>query len=135
MGISIGLPFSFTSGGGVYATSDERKQWQDIVVATIMTAPLERVMRPTFGSYAGTVLHENEDSAMVDAKSAVTSSFNTWIPSLKLLSVNCYMNYELLNDPAMVISVEYETPSKAQDSITVRVGTFNRSGELLEERN
>lgn len=134
MGISINLPFQFTNTGGIATTSDERKQWQDRVVATVMTLPTERVMRPTFGSAAGGVILENETTATSEAADAVRMSFNTWFPNLKLLSVNCYMDYTLLPDPAMVISIEYQLPSKEKDTVTVRVGTFNRSGELLEER-
>jgi hypothetical protein len=38
-----------------------------------------------------------------------------------------------LDDQVFVVSVDYELPNKQKDSVTAKIGTFSRSGELLQE--
>ena len=134
MSNSISLPFSFTSGGSVNTSSSESKQWSDRVLGTIFTQPLDRIMRPGFGSYATSAVFEPEGTVVDFVTRTVTAAFNEFLPNLTLLNVAVTKETTSgLDDPALVISVEYELPSKQIDTVTTKVGIFTRAGELIQE--
>lgn len=134
MANTISLPFSFNAAGNVNTTSLDSKQWSDRVLGSIFTQPLDRVMRPGFGSYAIQAVFEPEGTVVEFITRTVTSAFNEFLPQLTLL--NIAVTKESGNDLAdsvVVVSIEYELPNKQVDTVTTKVGLFTRTGELIQE--
>lgn len=133
MGSVISLPFSFTVSGGVNTTNLVSKTWSDRVLGVIFTAPNERVMRPNYGSLAKSSLFEPEGAVAEYVNRAVTSAFNQYLPELSLLSVKVTKEYGELGNEGFVIYVDYMLPNKQTDSVTAKIGSFTRAGELIQE--
>jgi len=129
----IALPFSFTTSGGVNSTNLVSKTWSDRVLGVIFTSPSERVMRPNFGSLAKSSVFEPEGSVGEYVRRAITSAFNQYLPELSLISVKVVKEYGELGDEGFVIYVDYVLPSKQKDSVTAKIGSFTRAGELIQE--
>lgn len=133
MGSVISLPFSFTVSGGVNTTNLLAKTFSDRVLGVIFTAPNERVMRPNYGSLAKSSLFEPEGVVAEYVDRAVTSAFNQYLPELSLLSVKVTKESGELGDEGFVIYVDYMLPNKQTDSVTAKIGSFTRAGELIQE--
>lgn len=133
MGSVISLPFSFTNSGGVNTTNLVSKTFSDRVLGVIFTAPNERVMRPNYGSLAKSSLFEPEGVVAEYVDRAVTSAFNQYLPELSLLSVKVTKEGGELGDEGFVIYVDYMLPNKQTDSVTAKIGSFTRAGELIQE--
>jgi hypothetical protein len=63
----------------------------------------------------------------------VTSAFNQYLPELSLTSVKVVKEYGELGDEGFVIYVDYVLPNKQIDSVTAKIGSFTRAGELIQE--
>jgi phage baseplate assembly protein W len=133
MGSVIALPFSFTTSGGVNTTNLVSKTFSDRVLGVIFTAPNERVMRPNYGSLAKSSIFEPEGVVAEYVDRAVTSAFNQYLPELSLLSVKVTKEGGELGDEGFVIYVDYMLPNKQTDSVTAKIGSFTRAGELIQE--
>lgn len=134
MGISISLPFSFNTSGAINTNNLESKQWADRVLGAVFTRFGERVMRPNYGSIAADSLFEPEGSVVDFITQTVTASFGEFLPELKLLKVEIEKEPTTgLTDLVLTVSVEYRLPNKQVDSITTKIGSFTRAGELIEE--
>jgi hypothetical protein len=131
--VSITLPFLFNNGGGTSSTYNYRQQYQDLVIATLMTRPGERVRRPTFGTRLSEVVLDSESDAIVVAKDAVTRGFNLFLPDLTLNYVDAKIVQIGSNDTALSVTIDYELPTKETDQVTLKVGAFNQSGDLIRE--
>jgi phage baseplate assembly protein W len=133
MSYAIALPFAFTSSGGVNTTNLVSKTWSDRVLGVIFTLPSERVMRPNFGSLAKSAVFEPEGAVSEYVRRAVTSAFNQYLPELSLNSVKVVKESGELGNEGFVIYVDYLLPNRQQDSVTAKVGSFTRAGELIQE--
>jgi phage baseplate assembly protein W len=129
----IALPFSFTASGGVNSTNLVSKTWSDRVLGVIFTLPSERVMRPNFGSLAKASVFEPEGVVREFVSRTVTSAFNQYLPELSLTSVKVVKEYGELGDEGFVIYVDYVLPNRQTDSVTAKIGSFTRAGELIQE--
>jgi phage baseplate assembly protein W len=129
----IALPFSFTTSGGVNSTNLVSKTWSDRVLGAIFTLPSERVMRPNFGSLAKASVFEPEGVVREFVSRTVTSAFNQYLPELSLTSVKVVKEYGELGDEGFVIYVDYVLPNRQTDSVTAKIGSFTRAGELIQE--
>jgi hypothetical protein len=63
---------------------------------------------------------------------AITSAFNQYLPELSLLSIKVTKEEAELGDEGFVIYVDYMLPNKQTDSLTAKIGTFTRAGELIQ---
>jgi phage baseplate assembly protein W len=134
MGTAISLPFSFNAAGAISVSSLESKQWADRVLAVIFTRFGERMMRPNFGSLTSESIFEPEGEVVDFVQRAVTSAFGEFLPELKLLNVSITDEDGIgLNELVLTVSVEYRLPNKQVDTVTTKVGSFTRAGELIEE--
>lgn len=134
MGVAISLPFVFNSSGAINTNNLDSKQWADKVLSVVFTRFGERVMRPNFGSLTGEAVFEPEGSVVDFVNQAVTSAFGEFLPELKLTKVEITDgDTSGLNELVLTISVEYRLPNKQVDTITTKIGSFTRAGELIEE--
>lgn len=133
MGTTISLPFSFNVSGAVNTTASYQRQWADRVLGVLFTLPGERVMRPSFGSQAKAAVYEPEGVVGEFVTRTVTAAFGQFLPELSLSGVKVTTENGGLDDQVFVVSVDYELPNKQKDSVTAKIGTFSRSGELLQE--
>lgn len=133
MASSISLPFSFNIAGSVNSTTLESKAWSDKVLGVIFTMPADRVMRPTYGSYAMGAVFEPEETVVEYVTRTVTAAFSQYLPELSLRGVYITNENQGLGDEGVVISVDYELPNKQIDTITTKIGSFTRTGELIQE--
>lgn len=134
MGVAISLPFSFNTAGAVSTSNVESKQWADRVLGVIFTRFNERVMRPNFGSLTPNAVFEPEGSVYEFVRQAVTSAFGEFLPELELREILITDEEGLgLNELVLTVSVEYKLPNKLVETITTKVGSFTRAGELIEE--
>jgi phage baseplate assembly protein W len=128
----ISLPFSFSVSGGVNTTTLLSKTWSDRVIGVIFTEPSERSMRPNYGSLARGCVFEPEGVVGEFLNRAITSAFNQYLPELSLLSIKVTKEEAELGDEGFVIYVDYMLPNKQTDSLTAKIGTFTRAGELIQ---
>lgn len=134
MGVSISLPFLFNGSGAINTNTLEAKQWADKVLSVVFTRFGERVMRPNFGSLTGESVFEPEGSIVDFVTQAVTSAFGEFLPELKLTKVEVSNeSKDNLNELVLTVSVEYRLPNKQIDTVTTKIGSFTRAGELIEE--
>jgi phage baseplate assembly protein W len=133
MSTNLSLPFNFNSGGGTDVTVNERKMYSDRVVATLLTPIGSRVQRPTFGSELPNIVMENETEAIKRATDTVRSSFALFLSALTLLDVSARIDTTDKNNAYLVLTIDYELPTKAKDQVTLKVGTFTRSGDVIQE--
>lgn len=134
MGTAISLPFSFNSAGAINTNNLESKQWADRVLGVLFTRFGERPMRPNFGSLASESVFEPEGSVVEFVTEAITSAFGEFLPELKLGAIQI-SNEEGrgLNELVLTVSVEYTLPNKQVETVTTKIGSFTRAGELIEE--
>ena len=90
-------------------------------------------MRPNFGSLAKSSVFEPEGNVGEYVRRTVTSAFNQYLPELSLTSVKVVKEYGELGDEGFVIYVDYVLPNKQIDSVTAKIGSFTRAGELIQE--
>ena len=104
--------------------------WQDRVVLVVMTKLNEKLMRPAFGSKAGSTVFENTTDAMVMIKQGITSAFARWLPDLTLVKVS---GYEDKNENALILTVSYSYINSQVQTVNIKTALINRSGDILLE--
>lgn len=134
MGTAISLPFSFNTSGAINTNNLDSKQWADKVLGAVFTRFGERVMRPNYGSIVSDSLFEPEGSVVDFVQQTITAAFGEFLPELKLIRVEIEKEPNSgLTDLVLTVSVEYRLPNKQIDTITTKIGSFTRAGELIEE--
>ena len=133
MATSISLPFGFNISGAVNTTSLIEKTWADRVYGVLFTMPMDRVMRPSFGSYVMGAVFEPQDTVVEYVNRTASAVFAQYLPELTLLGVYITDENQGLGDEGVIISVDYELPNKQVDTITTKIGTFTRTGDLIQE--
>jgi phage baseplate assembly protein W len=132
MAVTISLPFSFNSSGAINTTASPQRQWADRVLGALFTMPGERVMNPSFGSLAKSSVFEPEGVVAEYITRTVSAAFGQYLSELTLLDVSVTKEDELGNE-YLIVSVNYELPNREEESITTKIGTFSRTGELIQE--
>ena len=129
---AISLPFSLNESYGISFTSNENKIWKDRVFLAISTALYERVMRPSYGTQVKQAIFENEAVASSLLDATIRQTFNTWLPALSLISIT--PEYDE-GTGQFSITINYLLPNDKTDEVSIKVGTFTRTGELVEGNN
>lgn len=127
---AITLPFGFDASGGVSYAVDEQKIWQDRVAIVVLTKLRERVMRPTFGSSVPNVVFENLSAGFTLAKQAIESSFTTWLPQLRLVSVTGEVDESA---SAIYIQITFKYREENETTVRLKTAILNRAGETILE--
>jgi hypothetical protein len=127
---AIILPFSLDSSGSILSSSDQRAIWQSRVTSAVMTEVGERVFRPEYGGRIKTSLFENS----VDAKNLIEASiqgvFKNYLQYLVLNNVRSSMDAQT---GVLSVTLDYTLPNKENAQVSLRIGTLNRSGDIIQE--
>jgi phage baseplate assembly protein W len=126
---AISLPFSLSESYGISFTSNENKIYRDRVFLAVSTSLYERVMRPSYGTQVRQAIFENEAVASTLLDASIRLAFNTWLPDLSLISINPEY-FEETGEFSMTIN--YLLPNEQTDEVSIKIGTFTRTGELVE---
>lgn len=127
----ISLPFSFDASGGVSYTQDDKKIWQDRILLAVMTSLGERVMRPGYGTLVNAGSFEVNDDAMALIKQEISGAFAKALPSLTLSDVVGSIDP---TDGTLSLNIIYKYGiSTTTESLIVKTGTFNRTGDVIME--
>jgi phage baseplate assembly protein W len=133
MATAIALPFGFNISGAVNTTSINEKFWADRVYGVLFTLPMDRVMRPSFGSYTMGAVFEPQDTVVEYVNRTAAAAFAQFLPELTLVGIYITDENQGLGDEGVIISVDYELPNNQVDTITTKIGTFTRTGDLIQE--
>jgi len=127
---AIVLPFSIDDSGSILSSNDQRVIWQSRVTAAVMTEIGERVFRPQYGGTLKESLFQNEAEAIKTATDSVTAVFSTFLKALVLKNVSAIMNEQ---EGTLSLTISYTLPNKENGQVSLKTGTLNRSGDVIQE--
>lgn len=132
MSKAISLPFTFDiSSGGITATTDTAKIWQDRVIVAVMTNIGERVMRPTFGSDAPKTVGHNLSDAISIISQSVSVAFSRWLTDLDLLETNGFTDP---TDGYLIVQIKYRYRAQSiNQTVNIKTAILSRSGDVILE--
>ena len=123
----INIPFDLSTYGSVGQIADNDVQvWRNKITAIFSIAPNERVWYHNYGADLTGLLFEPSPVAIEDARAAISEVFVSWLPTLKLLDIAAA--YDSTN-AAIVITLTYQVPSGAVDSVKISNASLTISGE------
>jgi phage baseplate assembly protein W len=101
--MDVRFPFGFQASGTAQA-ADEDRHVRDLIEQVLLTAPGERVNRPTFGTGSGQLVFQpNSDTLAIAQQKMIQANLQQWLSDL--LAVN---NVTVQNqDAQLVITVQY----------------------------
>ena len=130
MNNSISLPFALTPHGSVETATTTEKVWQDRVLSAVMTGLGERAMRPAYGTDIVKSPFEpsGQMAGLITQEIEVTFAKN--LPLLTLISA-----YTQVDDVAgtVISTIEYRLPSGQATISTIKTGTIDRTGTVIQE--
>lgn len=102
--VDVAFPFGFDTSGRTAAPATQDQHIVDLIEQVLLTAPGERVNRPTFGSGTGQlVFAPNSDSLATVQKALIQGNLQLWLSDL--ISVQ---SVQVSNDDAtLLITVQY----------------------------
>lgn len=123
----IGQPFSVDQFGEISYTQDQSRATEWHVLAILLTAPGERVMRPNFGAGLLRFVFENDDPLTVAGLQADASTqIQVYEPNVSLDSLSAEQDS---NNPGQVnVAVTYKIGKTGQPFRTVITST----GQVVE---
>jgi phage baseplate assembly protein W len=127
---AIVLPFSINSSGSILSSNDPRVIWQSRVTAAVMTEIGERVFRPEYGGKIKEALFQNSADAANLIESSIQGVFKNYLPYLALNNVRSSMDTQ---SGVLSLTIDYTLPNKEKAQISLRTGTLNRSGDIIQE--
>jgi uncharacterized protein len=101
--MDLRFPFGFAASRTAAAT-DQDRHIRDLIEQVLLTAPGERVNRPTFGTGSGQLVFQpNSDTLAIAQQKMIHASLQQWLSDL--LSVNAVTVEN--NDAQLVITVHH----------------------------
>ena len=102
--VGVAFPFGFDTSGRTAAPATQDQHIVDLIEQVLLTAPGERVNRPTFGRGTGQlVFAPNSDSLAIVQKALIQGNLQLWLSDL--ISVQ---SVEVSNDDAtLLVTVQY----------------------------
>jgi phage baseplate assembly protein W len=102
--VDVAFPYRFDSSGRTAAPPDQDQHIVDLIEQVLLTAPGERVNRPTFGSGAGQlVFAPNSDALAIAQQALIKGNLQLWLSDL--ISVQ---SVQVTNeDSTLLITVQY----------------------------
>lgn len=120
----VSTPFQFTGSGRVATLSDPTQRAIQHLLALAMTAPSERVMRPTYGvGLRNMVFEESSVTSFTQAAGALQSAFAASESAIATVTVNVVQQ----NASTFAFQVEFTVN---QDPV-VHQAVFDYSGNLI----
>ena len=127
---AIVLPFSVDSSGSILSSNDQRVIWQSRVISAVMTEIGERVFRPQYGGRIKSSLFQAESDATRIANESVAEVFTNFLPALVLNNVSATMDEQ---EGTLSLTISYTLPNKDKGQVSLKTGTLNRSGDIIQE--
>jgi phage baseplate assembly protein W len=102
--MDVAFPYGFDTSGRTAAPADQDQHIRDLIEQVLLTAPGERVNRPTFGSGTGQlVFAPNSDALAIAQQKLIQGNLQLWLSDL--ISVQ---SVQVVNDDAtLLITVQY----------------------------
>jgi uncharacterized protein len=102
--VDVAFPFGFDTSGRTAAPTDHGQHIVDLIEQVLLTAPGERLNRPTFGSGTGQlVFAPNSDSLAIAQQALIQGNLQLWLSDL--ISVQSVQVTN--NDATLLITVQY----------------------------
>jgi phage baseplate assembly protein W len=127
---AIILPFSVDSSGSILSSSDQRLIWQSRVTAAVLTEIGERVFRPEYGGSIRSSLFHPDNEAATIAAASIREVFGHYLKPLTLNDVTATLNQQ---DGVISLTIDYTLPNREKVQLSLKTGTLNRSGEVIQE--
>jgi len=122
----IDLPFAFSNGRVNTIRNDDPKFWRNKVLSVFSTGTNERVWYYDYGANLTSLLFEPSTAAIEDAKVAITQTFASWLPELKLVRIESGFDSAA---GAISLSIYYQLPTGDVDSVKINNNSLTNSGE------
>jgi phage baseplate assembly protein W len=102
--MDVAFPYGFDTSGRTAAPANQDRRIRDLIEQVLLTAPGERVNRPTFGSGTGQlVFAPNSDALAIAQQKLIQGNLQQWLSDL--ISVQ---SVRVVNDEAtLLITVQY----------------------------
>lgn len=101
--MDLRFPFGFAASGTAQAT-DQDRHIRDLIEQVLLTAPGERVNRPTFGTGSGQLVFQpNSDMLAIAQQKMIQASLQQWLSDLLAVNAVTVEN----QDAQLIITVKY----------------------------
>ena len=102
--VDVAFPYGFDTSGRTAAPTDQDQHVVDLIEQVLLTAPGERVNRPTFGTGTGQlVFAPNSGSLAIAQQALIQGNLQLWLSDL--ISVQSVQVTD--NDATLLITVQY----------------------------
>ena len=102
--VDVAFPYGFDTSGRTAAPTDQDQHVVNLIEQVLLTAPGERVNRPTFGTGTGRlVFAPNSDSLAIAQQALIQGNLQLWLSDLISLQSVQVTN----NDATLLITVQY----------------------------
>jgi phage baseplate assembly protein W len=102
--VDVAFPYGFDTSGRTAAPTDQDQHVVNLIEQVLLTAPGERVNRPTFGTGTGQlVFAPNSDSLAIAQQALIQGNLQLWLSDLISLQSVQVTN----NDATLLITVQY----------------------------
>jgi phage baseplate assembly protein W len=127
--VTIALPFSISSFGGVSASTSQERIWADRARSVIGTSLQERVMRPQFGTDIPRTLFDTEEVMRLKIEEEISKAFTSYLPLLTLDSITTEFDSATNIITATVL---YELPNQEEASLSIGIATISPNSPISE---
>jgi uncharacterized protein len=102
--MDVAFPYGFDTSGRTAASADQDRHVRDLIEQVLLTAPGERVNRPTFGSGTGQLVFAPNSDALATAQQAlIQGNLQMWLSDLITIQSVQVRNI----DATLLITVRY----------------------------
>ena len=102
--MDVAFPYGFGSSGRTASAADQDAHVRDLIEQVLLTAPGERVNRPTFGSGTGQlVFAPNSDTLAAAQQQLIQGNLQLWLSDLIAVQSVQVVN----QDATLLITVRY----------------------------
>jgi phage baseplate assembly protein W len=102
--MDVAFPYGFDSSGRTASAADQDAHVRDLIEQVLLTAPGERVNRPTFGSGTGQlVFAPNSDTLAAAQQQLIQGNLQLWLSDLIAVQSVQVVN----QDATLLITVRY----------------------------
>jgi uncharacterized protein len=102
--MDLAFPFGFDRSGRTASASDQDRHIRDLIEQVLLTAPGERVNRPTFGTgTAQLVFAPNSDTLAIAQQKLIQAGLQQWLSDLVQVQSVTVEN----DDATLLVTVQY----------------------------
>jgi len=102
--MDLAFPFAFDRSGRTASAADQDRHIRDLIELVLLTAPGERVNRPTFGTGTGAlVFAPNSDTLAIAQQKLIQAGLQQWLSDLVQVQSVIVEN----DDATLLVTVQY----------------------------